>query len=1302
MAEQTSVKTLLLQLKGEVSESVDQAINKTINTVDVLTFALAESEKTTEKMNATYTEFIRQASEGGARVSESGKQQAATFAELKKAVDALAESEDKAFQVSVGKQRDRQESFERMVRIAERIREAKEPLEEFRTSMAQTQAFMINLAKTGATPLIQELGKLGETASGPVQDALKELLISIGKLSTDPATGMLTKSLVEVDEAALKLIQTTPELTETWEKYGNRLQGLAAGHADLYKETTRLDRAITSLKDILSSGKIKVAAFAGSLGLVVLGLKKVRDAVRTTLDRLENLFTTMADTIKNTVIGAFDTITTAMKDFAEEGVRMNSILEQTQLQFLAAAKDEGGAAEAFEFLRQEARRTGQALEEFVPQAARLIPFAQGDIEKFKEIVRLAERLAVARPELPFHVANRAMQQFLAGNTQTIGRTFGLSQQFLKDLTDEYGFTTEALDILLDKMNITDELVEAQGQTWKGLITVIKDYGSQAIATFTGPIFERIRNGLRTLVNNLNENSGQIDAFAGKLGEDLGGAFDRITKEIFGPQGFSEDKLFDIAEWGTNLIASLVNGILHGINTVLIPTLIQVTQVIADYLRGASPPRLGLLSTIDKWFGPIIRAYLQGFDASDFTVLNDIGRIIKASLETAFAAGEISKDDLNARLLEARELTVRLVQEFKNLGTVATSTLNQIGNLVGMDVQLIEAYIELTQRLEDAQRKLAAAQEAFAKAQAKVRAIQEEIRKFELETAEIPERYTRGRRRELENRLVLAQEEARIRQESVKAAQAQVREAQNLMRAFMQMISQLERFAKDAADALKDDNLTDIGAKMEGDIPVIEEIEGAFLHLYESIKLAFSEAATEMEFLINFLKTLAGIDLPTGREMMASVELAPGVEEGLALRAGIGTIVDNIYKVRDAIGGVVDKLLEIRDWYNDLPEPVKEWFRTGAKLLAINLVTGGLVSGGILAILGGTGILSVVGGQVLLPIAVVFTLVTALGDLIFGALQEAGFNVGKPSEAARELILAIKLRIANGEDFIEAIGKIADEIIENVPFFKFLDETLAGTPEDIIPTVDISPGLKMSEDVAEEKQGVLDAVNDIIKGVTDFFSGGADDMSTAATEGLVDPIVGAAEELDEELIGKSIFPDMIDAIMKLFTDLPNRLVVPLQRMVDTIRMWSTSAAEWWRMNIIMMRDDVELFIHSVNSAISAIQRFNTVSSGGTTGSSGGRLGGDEEFQTGGINRKLQRALLHPGELILNIGQQKNVALALAGAGGVSGPGPVEININQTFEGVVPESAGQIKRLAKEGAYEAITEVVNKAGQDRKIF
>ena len=63
--------------------------------------------------------------------------------------------------------------------------------------------------------------------------------------------------------------------------------------------------------------------------------------------------------------------------------------------------------------------------------------------------------------------------------------------------------------------------------------------------------------------------------------------------------------------------------------------------------------MGLLSTIDKWFGPIIRAYLEGFDAADFRALADITRIIKASLTTAVSMGDISQEDMNQRLLQTR-------------------------------------------------------------------------------------------------------------------------------------------------------------------------------------------------------------------------------------------------------------------------------------------------------------------------------------------------------------------------------------------------------------------------------------------------------------------------------------------------------------------------------------------------------------------------------------------------------------------------------------------------------------------------
>ena len=64
--------------------------------------------------------------------------------------------------------------------------------------------------------------------------------------------------------------------------------------------------------------------------------------------------------------------------------------------------------------------------------------------------------------------------------------------------------------------------------------------------------------------------------------------------------------------------------------------------------------------------------------------------------------------------------------------------------------------------------------------------------FDIETAEIPERFTRARRRQLELEVLRAEQEKKRRKEALDAAKEQLRVTKDLLRTQRQILSQLEK------------------------------------------------------------------------------------------------------------------------------------------------------------------------------------------------------------------------------------------------------------------------------------------------------------------------------------------------------------------------------------------------------------------------------------------------------------------------------------------------------------------------------
>ena len=1164
------------------------------------------------------------------------------------------------------------------------------------------------------------------------EESVREMLLRISG-EVDPSVQQAFRAYDETVKESLKFMDVTKEkidemfhkfaetrramegFIEVWRRYREELKkGTKAEEkeAETKKKggeaTKKSSTLLKRLAQALGMTTRAASRLGIGLGLVYIGLRKIRNAINTIRGRLTNLFRGALRAAQNFAKG----VVAGFVEITRRAVEINSVIQQSELYFRAMAQSAQGAASLMRVVREEAMRTGKSFKELAAVAPRLVPFSEGDIDRFRQLIALASRISALRPDLDISVAIRTMQQFLSGYEQTLYRTFGVPTALMKEFTDVMGTTPEALDAILSKLRISEDLVEAQATSWKGLTSALIDFGERAILGVTAPAFDLLNQALGRLVTWMKENSEQIRSLSVHLGRDLAGGIESAIKEIMGPRGFSEDTIFRVAEWGANLIAGLVEGILWGINNILIPAVIQITEILAMYLRGASPPAIGILATIDKWFGPIIRAYLSGFNAADFQVLNDIGRIIKASLQTAFAMGDITGEEMNLRLLETRELTVQLVEEFRTLGSVSSSIWGAIGGLVGMDVQLIQGYLDLVKVVEAATWALAAAEEAYAAAMAKVRDIQEEIRIFEIETAEIPERYKRGRRMELEFKLLMAEEEARLRQEAVNIAREELQQAQDMLRAYMQMISALEDFAKIAADAMKaledEEDVVDLFdfGPIEGAGDAVEELEGKFLDLYNSIKEAFGGAREQMEYLVNFMKGLVGAPAFTEEELRAGAggfgaELPVGYAEGMRVAEAVGVIAENFYKVSEGIGAIGDKFKELIEWYQGSPEWVQNLLKKGALVLAINWVTGGLISGimttlaGVAATFGG----KIIAGIMSLPILGI-TLAAGSGAAIGSGIAQA---LGLPGigEFVKELEFVIRFRMGEEGSLSKALGNILDEaaaqIYRDYPWFRWIVDMLEGTQ----PEVDLGgDSLAFLGGILPGDEEVTPGLESFWRNITGFFAAKKEEAAKAAQEGVVYPMLDAFREMEDEAVGESIFPDMVDAIITLFTDLPTKLEMPLRRFVDTIQTWGASAADWWNYYITRMRQDLDAFTAHLYSAMSVMQSYYASAAQGMGGG-----GGYPSYQAGGLITSLETALLHPGEVVLNVAQQRNVVSAMATGGGITpaagaGAGAIELSLDQsgwTVGAGVDEA--YVKRMAKEGAYEGITEVFDQALRGR---
>jgi len=105
--------------------------------------------------------------------------------------------------------------------------------------------------------------------------------------------------------------------------------------------------------------------------------------------------------------------------------------------------------------------------------------------------------------------------------------------------------------------------------------------------------------------------------------------------------------YTVAAGGTRIIASFASGILNG-GSFVVEAVTAIAKIVADFLVGFSPPKMGPLKNIDKGGENVAKAWAQGFASAMLdpikkvvgevdTALGSIGKLTKAQVATRLEA-----------------------------------------------------------------------------------------------------------------------------------------------------------------------------------------------------------------------------------------------------------------------------------------------------------------------------------------------------------------------------------------------------------------------------------------------------------------------------------------------------------------------------------------------------------------------------------------------------------------------------------------------------------------------------------------
>lgn len=177
----------------------------------------------------------------------------------------------------------------------------------------------------------------------------------------------------------------------------------------------------------------------------------------------------------------------------------------------------------------------------------------------------------------------------------------------------------------------------------------------------------------------------------KLGVDISGMFKKLGAAA--------------KSWGENLAANLANGLLAGAVRYITQAINYIANLISSFFESHSPPKKGPLSTIDKWGLGLMNAFMKGFSAADFGVLEDIS----STIETILTSGLQDEALIGGlkKLASARVSLAELIDNFNKTGVIDEGMLDKVTSGLGDMTGKVKELIRLQLRYNDIQERLAA-------------------------------------------------------------------------------------------------------------------------------------------------------------------------------------------------------------------------------------------------------------------------------------------------------------------------------------------------------------------------------------------------------------------------------------------------------------------------------------------------------------------------------------------------------------------------------------------------------------------
>ena len=173
-------------------------------------------------------------------------------------------------------------------------------------------------------------------------------------------------------------------------------------------------------------------------------------------------------------------------------------------------------------------------------------------------------------------------------------------------------------------------------------------------------------------------------------------------------------------WGENLAANIANGFVAGAIRYIVAAIQWVANLIASFFEGHSPPKVGPLSHIDEWGKTLIDTFFSGMMKADFDILKRVSNVIQNIFKNLSLSKLMGEKAQFKNLLQARQDLAKLLSIFRDTGKIAEDVLNDVVKNLGEAADEVKTlikleleYMKINEELAKLEERRAQTQENFA-------------------------------------------------------------------------------------------------------------------------------------------------------------------------------------------------------------------------------------------------------------------------------------------------------------------------------------------------------------------------------------------------------------------------------------------------------------------------------------------------------------------------------------------------------------------------------------------------------------